>query len=34
MEKRKMLREIKFTTTTSRLNKGSKIVVIAKPKRV
>ena len=29
-----MLREIKFTTTTSRLNKGSKIVVIAKPKRV
>jgi len=30
MEKRKMLRDIIFTTIASRLNKGSKIVVTAK----
>ena len=30
MEKRKMLRDIIFTTTANRLNKGSKIVVTAR----
>ena len=33
MEKRKMLRDIIFTTTANRLNKGSKIAVTAKQRK-